>query len=208
MQDKNYTGIIPSQKSGLSIKAKTSIVLDTEEASKSFFQTVKHRLMHVNNWHNIAGGLSANFQLTDENGYIVEGEVKKGFYFRIDIPGPGTKTGGGYDWVRVEEIESISEPKVESISIRVRPAQNPSSYNKENVSHFYSKEATSSFVVARERKKITAAIYDRNIKPNTKVEKVADKIRDIVVGTAGIIAFSKLQWKSLTEGLLNHDTNK
>ncbi len=88
--------------------------------------------------------------------------------------------------------------------LRVRPAQNPQN-QKEDIAHFYAPESTSSFTVAREGKKVTAAIYDRNTKENKGADSITDKIRDAVIGVAGKLGFSKIQWKSLTDGLIKKD---
>jgi hypothetical protein len=62
--------------------------------------------------------------------------------------------------------------------------------------------------VYREGNKVMASVYDRNIKPNTEAENIVDKIRDMMTGTAGKLIFSKLQWKALTEGLLQTTDQK
>ena len=170
--------------------------------AKKFFVKVKHRLQNVNQWKEYAGNISADFRLVDKLGREVQRKAKKGDYFKIDIPGPGSKSGDGYDWVRIEEVVSTSAANAESFGFRVRPADNPYK-NDHEVAHFYSKESTSSFVVERNGNKITASIYDRNTKPNSDADGRFDKIRDTVVGTAGVITFSKIQWKNLVDGLLN-----
>jgi hypothetical protein len=201
MEEKNQTGIVPGQDSGISLKAEKAVALETDEEARAFFQTVRKRLLDVNNWKNIAGELSAEFQLTDEKGRPIQGAVRQGCYFKIDIPGPGSKSGKGYDWVNVEEVKEVSEPGMESLGIRVRPAQNPEE-NEGGTAHFYDNESTSNFTVTREGKKITAAIYDRNIKPNVEGKNIIDKIRDALVGSAGAAVFSKIQWSGLADGLL------
>ena len=195
---------MPEQDTGFSLKAEKSITLQTEKDAQSFFQTVLKRLLDVNNWHNLAGDISAEFQLTDEHGNPVKGEAHKGCHFRIDIPGPGSKAGHGYDWVKVEEVKEVREPHMESLGIRVRPAHSPLK-NQGDTAHFYDEDATSNFTVTREDTKITAAIYDRNIKPNVEANTIGDKIRDAVVGTVGIAVFSKLQWSNLVDGLLSQN---
>lgn len=45
-------------------------------------------------------------------------------------------------------------------------------------------------------------VYDKNVKVNKQAETSLDQIRNAVVGTAGILLFSKIQWKMLTKGLL------
>jgi len=39
--------------------------------------------------------------------------------------------------------------------------------------------------------------------PNNKTEKIVDKIRNTVVGSAAIAGVSKIQWKMLAKGLLS-----
>ena len=203
MEEKNYTGIVPEQYAGKAIDAESSIELNDIEEAKTFFSLVKKRLQDVNNWHELAGNLSATFQLVNKTGEKIHRSIQEGDYFKIDIPGPGTESGEGYDWVRIEKIEDFSTPDIESFALRVRPASNPQNHNnKEAVSHFYSPESTSSFTVTREKNRITAAIYDRNTKTNKETESLTDKVRDAVIGTAGRLGFSKIQWKALADGLV------
>ncbi|HET7897956.1 MAG TPA: hypothetical protein VFL47_09810, partial [Flavisolibacter sp.] len=115
---------------------------------------------------------------------------------------PGTKTGAGHDWVRIEEIVEFAEDMDDFTSIRVRPANNPTSRNSD-IAHFYTDDATSNFIIKREGTKVTAGVYGRNEKPNiSAVETLADKVRNAVVGTGGAVGFSKLQWQTLVKGLL------
>jgi hypothetical protein len=174
---------------------------DGEEA-KSFFSTVKERLLAVNHWHKIAGEAGAKFQLIDKNGQEVNRPVEKGDYFKIDVPGPGSSAGDGYDWVQVEDVKEVSQQEVDSIGLRVRPSTNPLSADN-SIAHFYSEESTSTFIVTRENNKITATIYDRNSKPNTNAETVMDKVRHVAAGIGAILGGSKLQWKGLAKGLVS-----
>ena len=201
MKPKDPSRIVPNQRTGISINAESTIELTDERDAKAFFSDVKERLQNVNHWKEYAGDLSATFQVVDKEGLEVQRKAQKGDYFKIDIPGPGSKTGHGYDWVQVEEVLSTSTRFSESFGFRVRPTENPQG-NKEDIAHFYSQASTSSFVVERNRNKITASVHDRNIKPNTDADRTSDKIRDAVIGVAGAVSFSKIQWKSLTEGLL------
>jgi hypothetical protein len=202
MEEKNYSGIIPDNYSGKIIDAVESIELNDQTEAKAFFEVVKNRLLDVNNWEKLAGTGSATFQLVDSTGSEVSRPVQKGDYFKIDIPGPGPVAGDGYDWVRVEELEEISEAEVESVGLRVRPTLNPLN-NSQDVAHFYSPESTSSFTVTREGNKITVGIYDRNTKFNKSTNTLIDKVRDVAVGSGAVTAFSKIQWKNLASGLLS-----
>jgi len=199
--DNLKANIIPSQYSGIQTNTESSKEFDNEDDATAFYQVVKKRLLDVNQWHHLAGAATASFQLTDEKGYDVLRPAQKGDHFKIDIPGPGPVTGEGFDWVRIETIEERSEERDDFTAIKVRPATNPLN-EKTDVAHFFSDEATSSFVVQRKGVKVIAGVYGRNEKPNTASETLVDKARNAAVATGAITAFSKIQWKSLVNGLI------
>lgn len=201
MKQKDILGIAPSQYTGKEIEAEATVEFLNENDAILFYEIVKGRLLHVNNWHQLAGLVSAKFQLIDADGEETERKVQKGDFFKIDIPGPGSSEGDGYDWVIIEELKELSIDGIQSIGFRVRPTNNPFG-NKNETAHFYSDESTSSFMVTRERNKISAIIIDRNIKPNINAGSLTDKIRDTAVGMGAMGFFSKIQWQSLAEGLV------
>lgn len=196
---------IPEQEAGTAVNVEESVSLPDMQEARTFFQQVKERLLHVNDWHVFAGSLSAEFQLTDPAGNPVDRRPQKDDYFRISIPAPGIQTGEGFDWVQVEEIVERVEGDDEFTSVRVRPASSPLN-DHPDVAHFYTDEATSNFIVRREGRAITAGVYGRNEKPNVKAaENLLDKVRNAIVGTGGVTGFSKLQWKALVSGLLSKE---
>lgn len=192
--------VVPEQNAGIETNTESSIELSTEEEAKEFFKEAKLRLLTINKWHQHAGSATADFQLTDETGTPVHRFPQKGDHFKIDIPAPGSVTGEGHDWVQVEAIEEEED----YMGIRVRPATNPTNQRKD-VAHFFSEDSTSTFVVKRKGKKITAGVYGRNEKPNTDTETLKDKLRNAAVATGAITGFSKLQWKTLVNGLVKKD---
>lgn len=204
MKSKDYTNIVPPQVTGKDVEADASIELDSDTAAIDFYQIAKKRLLDVNQWHKLAGLISAKFQLTDENGNELHNEVQQGNYIRVDIPGPGSKEGDGYDWVFVEELTEVAFENIQSIAFRVRPSTNPKE-GSEHIAHFYDPAATSNFMISREGNVVTATIIDRNIKPNDDAESVTDKIRHTVAGMAAIGSFSKMQWQNLAEGLIKKE---
>ena len=206
MKQDHKPGLVPEQHTGKPIDAESTVELENTEEARRFFETVKNRLQNVNSWHDMAGKLSARFRLMDASGQPANRTVQKGDHFRIDVPGPGTNSGEGFDWVRVEEIEDSTGADSETFGIRVRPSQNPQSTQNE-VAHFYSPESTSTFTVKRQGTQITAGIYDRNTKPNQEPDSVVDKVRDAVVGFFGLLSFSKIHWKALTDGLVKKESH-
>lgn len=194
--------IVPDNHSGASSDNEFSIQKPDSASAQQLFQVAKSRLLNVNEWHQLSGVASANFQLTDETGIEINRSAKLGDHFKIDIPGPGTITGKGNDWVQIEAIEESSEGDCEVIAMRVRPTSNPQS-SKEDVAHFFSEEASSTFSVTRKGNTVTAAVHGRNEKPNLKADSLLDKVRNAVVGTSAIAGMNKPQWKSLVKGLLS-----
>jgi hypothetical protein len=192
--------VIPEHNKGIETNTESSVELSSEGEAKDFFKVVKERLLAIDEWHQYAGSATADFQLTDEKGDPVKRVPQKGDHFKIKIPGPGTLTGEGNDWVQIEAIEEEEN----CIGIRVRPSTNPTNERKD-VAHFFDEGATSSFLVKREGKKVTAGVYGRNEKPNTDTETVVDKVRNAAIATGAISGFSKLQWKSLVNGLVKKD---
>ncbi|MGZ3913025.1 MAG: hypothetical protein ACXVBT_03380 [Flavisolibacter sp.] len=201
MKEKNYTGLIPLHKEGEEINVEKDIAGENMEDAQNKFATARKRLLNVNEWHRLAGPISAQFQLVDETGKNVSREVMEGDYFRIDIPGPGSKAGDGYDWVRVEELKEITRSDVQSIGFRVRPCANPL-HKDAQVAHFYANTSTSTFVLTRENLSILAGVYDRNTLPNTKGATLTDQIRNSTVGVHALALFSRIQWELLAKAWL------
>jgi hypothetical protein len=205
MEKINPGDLIPEQEIGSESNTEATVEFGEEGASKDFYTIVKERLLNVNNWHHYAGALSSDFQLTDSGGNEVKRKVQVGDHFKIKIPAPGPVTGDGYDWVRVEAVEEVNEENEQMVAIKVHPATNPTNADK-SVAHFFTDDASSSFIVKIENKKVTAGVYGRNEKPNVEADKIVDKARNAAVATGAITGFSKLQWKQLVTGLLK-ETN-
>ena len=193
----NEHEIIPENKSGIQTNTESFIELNDADELKAFFSVVKNRLLDINSWHEIAGKTTADFQLCNEKGEAIDRQPQSGDHIRIDIPGPGTITGEGDDWVVIEEITEDEN----SVSIRVRPATNPLNERKD-IAHFFSEEATSTFMVKIIDNKIIAGVYGRNEKPNTNTETFIDTIRNAAIATGAISGFAKIQWKNLVHAFV------
>ncbi len=171
-----------------------------EEAAQVFLES-KKKLLDISNWGKISKGLSADFVLMDGQGNPLNRKPEPGDYIRIDIPGPGSVAGHGYDWVKIELVEII-EPTVygeELAQIRVRPTEDPLA--PEGPAHFFDNRATSTFLVHKKGLTILAAVHGRNEVP-AEAEKNIDTIRNKVIGKLAILGASKIQWQKLCEALL------
>lgn len=192
---------IPLQVIGNSMDAVEMQTLSTEEEAKALFDKTSNRLLSVNDWGKYAG--ISSFQLMNAHGVRADRAAKTGDFIRIDIPGPGTHAGMGYDWVRIEDIKSSSDNQQQLLSITVRPCSHP--MDKDGViAHFLKDDATSTFIVRKSGLVVSAEEHGRNEIPNTEHGNFLDKSRNFVVGIAAKIGLSYPQWKSLVKGLLQN----
>jgi hypothetical protein len=127
----------------------------------------------------------------------------KGNLIRIKLPAPPNQQGDGFDWVRIEEFENSKDllKDEELFGFRVRPVENPLSRSGESA-HFYTSDATSSFLVMRKSCTISAMEKGRNEVPNAS-GSFLNKIRNILIAIPAMLGLSKPQWKNLTDGILN-----
>ena len=201
-------GLVPQQAKGAKSDTCQSVDFKSKEEAISFYGIAKMRLQDVSNWHKLCGLVSATFTMIDSSGNKIRRLIKEGDYIRIDIPGPGSKIGHGFDWVRIEAVTAHHDPikDIDQIALRVRPAKNP----KEKVNgtaHFFKKDATSTFMVVREMNKVTAEIHGRNELPNIKQVVKMDSIRNTLIAIGAMIGLSKWQWSNLAKGIVSTDDN-
>lgn len=197
---------VPKQEKGAKSDTYHSAKFKTQKEAEAFFKVAKKRLLHVSDWHKLCGLVSATFALVDSTGNKVRRSAKQGDYLRIDIPGPGSKTGDGYDWVKVEAIQNKNIPATyyDEFSMRVRPAKNPKD-NARETAHFFQDEASSTFMVARGKNIVQAEIHGRNELPNIHEETRLDSLRNAVMALGAMLGFSKFQWKKLVKGLVKKE---
>lgn len=194
---------VPQQHTGAETNTVFAVTLPNFEESRERYRLARERLLDVNHWHDFAGPLSASFTLTDDTGRELDHKAQKGDHIRINLPGPGSKTGNGYDWVAIEQIEdkTTSSGKSAYVAIRVRPSVNPQQWHGK-VAHFYDPAATSSFVVELNGKSVKASVYGRNEQPNTEAPSLWDKVRNTVIAVSASLGLAKPQWKRLVKGLV------
>ena len=179
--------------------------MDTIDDAMHLFSVAKNRLLDISNWDKLCGLVTGKFHLADDQGNEVKGLAKSGYYLKIDIPGPGSKTGDGYDWVQIEAIEEDRpDADSEEVVMKVRPASNPA--NKDaDTAHFFKNEATSTFIVKRTKNILKAEVHGRNELPNVNQDnhRHLDTIRNALIALSAMIGFSSSQWKKLVKGLLS-----
>lgn len=202
MNAKNIPGV-PQQKNGAFHDTESCREFASETETLQSFAKLRERFFSVNRWKEYCGPASADFKLYDASGNYVDRPPRLGDYMRIDIPGPGDPQAGGYDWVQVTDYdETVSgTSEFERCLITCRPAPVPRS--KTTVpAHFYARESSSTFIISRGKFFIKAAIHGRNEVANKKEESFWGTIRNFIVTLGGMIKVTKMQWKSLSDGLL------
>ena len=198
--------LIPENKTGKATDVEHSAKLDSREEAVDTFNRACKRLLNINIWHELSGFGSATFSLRDQNGKEASRLANMGDYIRIDIPGPGPLAGDGYDWVQVEEIEDRTNDAAEdeSFGMRLRSCKNPNKPGKD-VAHFFTGDATSTFIIKRNNNKVYSSYHGRNEVLNTDTEKLADTIRNAIVGGGAVIGISELQWSRLIHSFLEKE---
>ncbi len=197
------SGIIPVNENGKENDLEHSESFTSrEEAAKCFVRAYK-RMFNPKVWHKLAGFMSPELALVSPDGATQRDLAEIGDYYRINLPGPGTRAGDGYDWVKVEAIEDHHDAAAEYewMGIRLRPTANPQTDNDETA-HFFRDTATSSFVIVRECNTVTASYHGRNELPNTDTSSTVDNMRNAVVTSGAIAGFSELQWSKLIKEFL------
>lgn len=200
--------IVPRQVVGSRTGATSSVETRSIRAAVVLYYEAKGRLLDVNNWYRISGKKGARFLLTDAAGNALDAQAPEiGNLIRIELPAPPNETGDGFDWVRVEAFEDHIDDSRDEVSFgfRVRPVSNPASRSSESA-HFYTSEATSSFIVVRKGTTVCALERGRNEKPNP-TGGFLNRVRNAVIAVFAMIGLSKPQWKLLTRSILEPRTS-
>lgn len=194
--------LVPSQKKGFQSGATSKRELESRHAALSLFRDAKERLAGVNQWHALCENKGAEFQLTDQKGNPVFRAAQKDDLIRINLPAPPSAEGKGYDWVSIESVveEQDRMRDEEAFGFRVRPVANPLT-NSHNDAHFYTSDATSTFLILRITNTVYAIERGKNEIPNNS-GSVINRVRNLLVAIPAMLGLAKSQWKLLTESLL------
>ncbi len=198
-----FMEIVPKQETGKQYdNIETVICANTLDAEEKYSSACT-KLFLISEWGKIGSTiLQTEFCLCNSEGKEVSQTPQKGDYIRINLAGPGSKSGEGFDWVQIEQIAiKAEENDTQLTSIKVRPAACPLN-NSDSIAHFFDDAATTTFIVSRTNNKVTAEIHGRNEEPNTNTTHIVDNVRNTVVATFAAVKFSDIQWKSLCEGFL------
>ncbi|KQM78503.1 hypothetical protein ASE74_13445 [Pedobacter sp. Leaf216] len=197
--EKSGNNLVPQQVVGTQMDVVEERKLSSLSQAQEFFSLAAKKLLAVNEWGRISG--LSDFKIYDSDGNQVSRPAQKGDFICIDIPGPGSIAGGGFDLVRVEEINIENDGDCEMIAMCVRPCSNPFSKDQQ-VAHFLKDQATSTFIIRRDRITVWAEEHGRNEVANTNEGNLLDRGRNLIVGLGAKLGLSYPQWKMLVKGLL------
>lgn len=204
--EREFIAMIPEHKQGKQNDITHSITFENgEDARKAFVRAYK-RLLNPITWHKLGGLFSAELALFNVDGVLKKTLAERGDLFRINLPGPGPRAGGGYDWVVVEEVAMHNDSHAENewVGIRLRPSENPQSENSE-IAHFFKDSGTSTLIILREDDKVTASYHGRNEIANVNTESTFDNVRNAIIGSSALIGLSDDQWSKLTKAFLEEE---
>ncbi|MDB5023246.1 MAG: hypothetical protein JWP78_1001 [Mucilaginibacter sp.] len=196
---------LPTQETGRQTDFMDEKTYDDLKAAHIAFKAAAGRLLSVNNWHEYSGAGSAKFTLCNNLGDELSGFAAEGFYFSIDLPAPGPDAGDGLEWVIIERITSEGSSKTaeEYLSMTVRPVPDPRKTAQE-IAHFYKDASTSTFIVRRDGRVVSAGAHGRNETPNNENVDLHDKIRNTAIALMARVGLSGVQWKKLVKGLIEY----
>jgi len=196
---------LPAQETGRQTDFTYEITFGDLASANKEFRAAAGRLLSVNNWHEYAGAGSAKFTLTNNQGNEFSGFAAEGFYISIDLPGPGPDAGDGLEWVMIEKLtaDGSSETAEEYLTMTVRPVPDPKKADLE-IAHFFTDVSTSTFIIRRDERTVSAGAHGRNETPNNQDVDLHDKIRNTAIALMARVGLSGAQWQKLVNGLIEY----
>lgn len=165
------------------------------------YARARERFFAVAGWHQLNPNFRTRFQLCEAGGTVVRRHPRRGDLIRVDLAGPGSPSGGGYDWVAVTQIEEW-EGEWPFVALTLVPAPAPGAPT-DTVAHFYAAGATNTLVLRRAGDCLLAEAHGRNERPNVHRVPLGDRLRNGAVAVAGKVGIGQVQWQDWTDGLLS-----
>ncbi len=123
---------IPHRTEGGSHDTVSIYCANSVETAIDYYEKLKARFKSVNEWHAFSDKVKAEFSLFNGRTALPIGRFEKGNLIRIDVPGIGNPSGGGYDWTEIVDIQTGGEEwSSPFLCMTLRPCPAPGS-------HFYS----------------------------------------------------------------------
>lgn len=195
--------LIPSQKKGIQKTFSSSRRFVSVEDAQLCYDNAISRLLNINHWNALSATEKGTFQLMNQHAKMVRRKGKLGDYVRIGIPAPGNDDGSGYDWVEIKTLKFSIGKRKEQCLLTLMPCPMP---GKDTVAHFFSGESSSSFLLTRDNRTVSAGYFGRNELPNTDTEGLKETMRNVAVAAGAMLGLSDTLWRPLTEALIMDGT--
>ncbi|AMM51824.1 hypothetical protein TH61_12435 [Rufibacter sp. DG15C] len=168
-----------------------------EASAVQAFAESRQKLFNVEDWSHMTG-ITSTFELYDAQGQRDPNKKPDlGDYIKIILPATTIE-----NWVKV--IEVVEEENLAKFV--VQPSHNPLTPAEEpgKIEHFFTEEATSTFLVARQGTTLLACEIGKNEVANNQGEEAGDRpILNTVISTGGWAGFQAIQWGNLTKFLVH-----
>lgn len=174
----------------------------SREESNLFFNNLQHLFFNINSWENLFKK-ATTFQVTDSYGNNKFSRIAVGDLVKIKIPGPKSRIGDGFDWVKICEVAYHICADYEYFSMVVSPCNKPGS---EITAHFFQSIAKNYFTIKNYGYMVTAEVHGRNEVPNCSNLPIWDQFRNFLTANGGIFGFSKIHWKQWCKSILDEET--
>jgi len=195
--------LIPNQVKGKENNIQHEKILSSRKEAATLFDLAYRRITNPLNWHKLSGITVARFLEPADPNINQQPVLREGNYLRIEIPGPGPKTGDGFDWVKIDKIISEKNPEAttEIFGMTFRASSNPEN-NAVATAHFFQSLATSTFIIQRNENKVISSYHGRNEVPNLHTGSTLGNIRNAFVAVGAAAGLSETVWSILVKSFL------
>lgn len=196
--------LLPINTIGSENNAASIVICNSEKEAFDQFRKLSAKLVEVNNWNGYASKNPTDFYLySKENNKSANAQLND--LVKIKMPAPKNSLGNGFDWVIVNQLDSIEQTETKVFLLQMKPHSCAESANG-NIAHFYTEDASNTFVLAKKDKTVQFSIHGRNEVPNTKKVGLVCAIRNFFVASGGIFGGSKVQWQDFTEEFIKNQS--
>lgn len=193
--------VIDLQKKGGKHDSATKLHLENLAECHLYFERVKAIFYNINSWSDLFPN-GINFQLTDKNGVDKFTNIVVGDLVKIKLPVLKNRSGDGYDWVQIVDLETKIDSTSTQITMVLSPAQNP--VNPGCIAHFFRPESKNYLIIRKEDCEITAEAHGRNELSNFENLNFKNRTRNYLVSKISAFGFGKIEWKFWSSNILSN----
>lgn len=188
-------------------KQTTGISRDTfrfkNEQDKDDFERLKSSVLNVNEWVNFTGLTKTTFTLMNKHGIKQKRLARLNDFILIEFPKLFLfKKIKCYDWVEISTIETFNDSTMDYFILELKPAKSPI-MSDQTINHFFTEEASNTFIVFLNKDFLSISIHGRNEFPNLFIKNKRDAIRNFFFANLGLFGANKLLWVNMTNGLMD-----